>query len=125
MKPAAGIASLDAMAHQAAGKAAVVATVIDAKWDQVYGAVYEGGRCTTGFLAEAPKAFAARVPKGAHVIGDAAKKYAALFEGCTLEAAWPKASTIGLLALKATPVEPARLVPLYLRKTEAEIKFGK
>ena len=124
-KPAVAVASLDALAAQVAADA--VATVLDAKWDQVYGALYEKGRRTTEFLAEAPDAFVRRVPPGATVVGDALRKQAALFAGRTLaprELWWPKPSTIARLAMDLPAVDAARLVPLYLRPTEAEVKFG-
>ncbi len=121
-RPAAAVVSLDALAL---GRRGTVAAVLDAKWDQVYGALYEDGRRTTEILAESPAAFAARVPRGAFVIGDALKKHASLFGGCTLaqrDEWWPKASRIAVLGV--TPVDAAALVPLYLRPTEAEVKFG-
>jgi tRNA threonylcarbamoyladenosine biosynthesis protein TsaB len=122
-KPAAAVASLDALAVQVTAE--LVAAVLDAKWDQVYGALYEKGRRTTEFLAEAPDAFARRVPPGATVTGDALRKHAGLFAGRTLaprETWWPRPSTIARLA--AVAVDARTLVPLYLRPTEAEVKFG-
>ncbi len=117
-KPAAAVVSLDALAF---GHEGVVAAVLDAKWDQVYGALYRDARRTSEIFAEAPAAFAARVPPGARVIGDALPKHAALFAGCTLEDASPKASVVARLGV--TPIDAAALVPLYLRPTEAEVKF--
>src|SRR6185436_6504167 len=56
-KPLAGASSLDALA---AGRPGRVAAVTDAKWNQVYGALYEDGRRVLGPVAEAPAIFAAR-----------------------------------------------------------------
>src|SRR5579864_6796161 len=60
-RPLIGVASLDALAEAAQGRAPVLCPAIDAKWEQIYGAVYVDGRRTTDYLAEKPDAFAARV----------------------------------------------------------------
>src|SRR5258706_14395258 len=82
-RPLIGVASLDAMADAARDQARVLCPAMDARWDQIYGAVYEDGRRTTEYLAEKPDAFAARVPKGAYVFGDALDQYGGLFRDIT------------------------------------------
>ena len=131
-KPILGIASLDALAEAARDRAPILCPAMDAKWDQIYGAVYENGRRTTGYLAEKPAAFAARVPKDAFVFGDALGAYGELFRdhrrgGREL---WdPRPETIALLGERGYEAgvrhDAASLVPLYLRPTEAELKFGR
>ena len=131
-RPLVGVASLDAMAEAARGRARVLCPALDARWEQIYGALYEEGRRATDYLAEKPAAFAARVPQDALVFGDALDAYGGLFR----EAArgprelWdPRPETVALLGQRlyeqgARP-DPAALVPLYLRPTEAELKFNR
>jgi len=136
-RPMIGVPSLDVLAEAAKGLGPILATALDAKWDQVYGALYEirSGRPerTTEMLAERPEAFAARVPAGAMVVGDALERHEALFSARGAKAAprelWsPKPSIVASLGLERHRAgqrhDAATLVPLYLRKTEAEEKFG-
>src|SRR5690349_17587070 len=59
-RPMIGVPSLDVLAEAAKGLGPILATALDAKWDQVYGALYEirSGRPerTTEMLAERPEA---------------------------------------------------------------------
>jgi tRNA threonylcarbamoyladenosine biosynthesis protein TsaB len=130
-KPLVGVASLDALAEAAAGRARVLCPALDAKWEQIYGAIYEEGRRTTEFLAEKPAAFAARVPPGAFVLGDALDAYGELFRDVVRAPRdlWdPRPEIVAALGQRlhaaGTRHEAASLAPLYLRPTEAEIKFG-
>ena len=130
-RPLVGVASLDAMADAAAGLAPVLCPAIDAKWEQIYGAVYVDGRRTTEYLAEKPAAFAARVPKDATVLGDALDAYGELFRDVAQgprELWHPRPDTVARLGLRlhaqGVRHDAASLAPLYLRPTEAEIKFG-
>ena len=131
-RPIIGVASLDAMADAARDQARVLCPAIDAKWEQIYGAVYEDGRRTTDYLAEKPDAFAARVPKGAFVFGDALDAYGGLFRDVTRgpRELWdPRPERVAALGQRAyeegTRHDAATLAPLYLRPTEAELKFGR
>ena len=135
-KPLVGAGSLAAMAENATG-AMAAAPVLDARWGQIYGAVY---RCDAGRWREvvAPGAaaaadFAERIPAGAAVFGSALQRYRdVLLRPDTAEgdAAWaiPHASVVarlGLVSWLAAPRDEARtLVPLYLRPTEAEVNAG-
>ena len=136
-KPLIGVPSLDVLAEAAATLAATVVPAIDAKWDQVYGAIYEvrNGRPerTSDMRAERPEEFAERVPAGSMVVGDALEKHAALFAArgaqCAPRETWtPRPSIVATLGLarhrEGLRHDAATLVPLYLRKTEAEEKFG-
>jgi tRNA threonylcarbamoyladenosine biosynthesis protein TsaB len=130
--PVAGVSSLDVLAEAAKGLAKVVCPAIDARWDQIYGAVYEDGRRLGDYLAEKPAAFVARVPAGALVLGDALEAYGGLF-GDVVRAPrelWdPSPVQVARLGrrLRESGVvqDAATLLPLYLRPTEAEIKFGR
>lgn len=136
-RPLIGVPSLDVLAEAAAGLGGTIVPALDAKWDQVYGAMYEirNGRPerTTDMLAERPEVFAARVPSGALVVGDALERHAELFTARGARLAprdlWsPKPSLVASLGLarhrEGLRHDSATLVPLYLRKTEAEEKFG-
>jgi tRNA threonylcarbamoyladenosine biosynthesis protein TsaB len=144
-RPLVGVDSLAAMAENAEG-AAVAAPVLDARWGQVYGAVYERRGGAAGLLsavttwreivapvAETAAAFATRIPAGAVVFGDALTRYRAdilrpdVKEG---DPSWaiPRAVTIARLGLATYHArrrdETATLLPLYLRPTEAEVNAG-
>jgi tRNA threonylcarbamoyladenosine biosynthesis protein TsaB len=131
-RPLIGVSSLDAMAEAARGQARLLCPAIDARWEQIYGAFYEDGRRTTDYLAEKPDVFAARVPKGAFVFGDALDQYGGLFSDVTRgpRELWdPRPELVALLGQRlheaGTRHDAAALVPLYLRPTEAELKFGR
>ena len=131
-KPLVGVASLDALAAAAAGRAPVLCPAMDAKWEQIYGAVYVDGRRTTDYLAEKPAAFAARVPKDALVFGDALDAFGELFRDFHQgpRELWdPRPDTVARLGLRlhaeGVRHDAAALAPLYLRPTEAELKFKK
>lgn len=126
--PLAGVASLDVLAEAATGMARVVVPALDAKWDQIYGAVYEEGRRKGDFLAEKPAVFAARVPAGALVLGDALDAYGALFRDVVRapRELWdPDPRIVARLGeAPGARADAATLAPLYLRPTEAELKSG-
>lgn len=135
-KPLIGVPSLDVLAEAAAGQGATIAPALDAKWDQVYGALYEvrNGRPSRSseMVAERPEAFAARVTAGTLVVGDALERHADLFaaRGARLaprELWTPSPALVAALGLarhrEGLRHDAATLVPLYLRKTEAEEKF--
>jgi tRNA threonylcarbamoyladenosine biosynthesis protein TsaB len=130
-KPVLGVASLDALAEAARGLARRLCPAIDARWGQIYGALYEDGRRATEYLAEKPAAFAARVPKDALIFGDALEAYGELFRDVPQgpREFWdPHPGVVALLGRRlwdgGVRHDAASLVPLYLRPTEAELKFG-
>ena len=136
-RPLIGVPSLDVLAEAAAAQGSAIAPALDAKWDQVYGALYEirAGRTEriSDMVAERPEAFAARVPAGTVVVGDALERHAALFSARGARLAprelWtPRPALVAGLGLKRRQEglrhDAATLVPLYLRKTEAEEKLG-
>ena len=135
-----GVASLDALAAAAASQApkdATICAAVDARWNQIYGALYRGGdppRRITDFFVEEPDAFLRRVPTGAFVVGNALDKYrdrflAAGTQVSNGELRHPKPSVIARLAAMrraaGETADAASLVPLYLRTTEAEQKLKK
>jgi tRNA threonylcarbamoyladenosine biosynthesis protein TsaB len=131
-RPVVGVASLDARAEAVAGRARVVVPALDAKWDQIYGALYEDGVRKGEYLAEKPADFAARVPKGALVVGDALEAFGGLFrdvERAGREFWNPRPEIVARLGGRLHDAglrhDAAALAPLYLRPTEAELKFGR
>jgi tRNA threonylcarbamoyladenosine biosynthesis protein TsaB len=131
-RPVVGVASLDALAEAVAGRARVVVPALDAKWDQIYGALYEDGVRKGEYLAEKPADFAARVPKGALVVGDALEAFGGLFrdvERAGREFWNPRPEIVARLGGRLHDAglrhDAAALAPLYLRPTEAELKFGR
>lgn len=127
-RPVIGVASLDALAEDAHGQARILCAAIDARWGQIYGAIYEEGRRVTDYLAEKPAAFAARIPKDALVLGDAPDAYGELFRDFHRGPSDIRPETIAQLGQRhhreGLRHDAVTLVPLYLRPTEAEIKFG-
>ncbi len=126
-RPAAAVASVDALASPVADRP-LVAAAIDAKWGQIYGALYARGTRAGEIVAEKPEDFARRVPAGALVVGDAVVAFAALFAHATPagpEHLHPRPEIVARLGSRAPRLDAAKLVPLYLRPTEAEIKFGR
>ena len=129
-----GIPSCDALAEAAPRSEETLAVVIDARVRAVYVAVY---RSTDGAPWERsggpeilpPDEAAGRIPPGALVVGDAIEAHAELFSRFR-RAAQPRnagAPEIARLALAARERGEHQsidtVVPLYLRKTEAERKL--
>lgn len=128
-----GVPSCDAWAAAAPLDARPLAVVLDARIRAVYLATYEavGGAWTrrSGPELLAPAAAAARITEGTIVVGDGIAPYAEAFAG-RAAAATPRradaAQVAGIaLARRARGERDAidAVVPLYLRKTEAELKL--
>jgi tRNA threonylcarbamoyladenosine biosynthesis protein TsaB len=123
--PCIGLCTLDVMAARVAGRAACVAAMMDAYRGQVFGALYDGaGRLVSERVAEDPRAFLARLPEEALVIGDGARRYAELVAEVRPRVAVARddlflAGTLGRLAAPLLAagegVPPGELRPLYLR----------
>jgi tRNA threonylcarbamoyladenosine biosynthesis protein TsaB len=128
-----GVPSCDAWAAAAPLDARPLAVVLDARIRAVYLATYEaaGGTWTrrSGPELLAPAAAAARIAEGTIVVGDGVAPYAEAFAG-RVAAATPRradATQVAGIALarRARGERDAidAVVPLYLRKTEAELKL--
>ncbi len=131
--PIVGVPTLDVMARNPAPGDWPVAPVVDARWEQVYTALYERGRRVSGPRAVRPEDLARELPERVHLFGDGLKRYGALFErpGVTFggEEEWVCcARVVAELGARAFADgrrdDPLTLVPLYLRPTEAEVKAG-
>jgi tRNA threonylcarbamoyladenosine biosynthesis protein TsaB len=127
-----GVPSCDAWAAATPLDARPLAVVLDARIKAVYLAVYEaaGGSWTRRAGPEllGPAVAAARIPADAVVVGDGIAPYADAFAGRSAAAAPSRAeaSHVGRLALgrlaRGERDAIDAVVPLYLRKTEAELK---
>lgn len=138
-----GVGTLDGLAAQlhAAGKI-LICPVLDARKKEVYCCFY---RCdnlgTPRRLGEyqviSPEALCAMIDEPVVLLGDGAAVYAELFREKLADllhippanAYFPRAATIGLLALdkwqKNEFLDPAGVEPIYIRPSEAELHLGK
>lgn len=128
-----GVPSCDAWAAATPPDGRPLAVVLDARVRAVYLAVYESANGLwvrrEGPELLAPAAAATRVPDEALVVGDGVKPYAEAFAGRAFAPTSPTradASQVARLALSrlARGEHDAidAVVPLYLRKTEAELR---
>ena len=137
-KPVAGVSSLDGIAWQLSHASLPVCTLLDARRGEVYCAVYRfhGGRLTdkTAELALTPAALLDRVQGPTLFAGSGA-----LFHGDTIVQRMGDAASFAPLfqcpvnapalahAFFNTPgvrlADPALLVPVYIRKSDAEINY--
>lgn len=132
--PIVGVPTLDAMARNPPHGDVPVAPVVDARWEQVYTALYgPGGDRVSVPRAVRPEDLARELPERVHLFGDGLKRYGALFDrpGITFggEEEWTcHARVVAELGARAFAEgrrdDPLTLVPLYLRPTEAEVKAG-
>ena len=131
-KQAVGVTTLEALAWKTAIQDALVAPMIDARRDDIYGALYRRIQTRNGpdTLVEEqppvvlkPAEWLDSLPRNRLIFcGDAAIRYRSLIEQ---HAEWKVCSMDLYLAsaiaeLATTPVS-GPLVPLYVRKTDAEI----
>ncbi|MCE9582252.1 MAG: tRNA (adenosine(37)-N6)-threonylcarbamoyltransferase complex dimerization subunit type 1 TsaB [Planctomycetes bacterium] len=132
--PVAPIMSTDVLAENAEDLEDFVCPILDARWDQVYAAAYRRDWVwlrTEGPGAYAPAELAARLAPETTVFGSGVEKYPGVFAKFAHGPAdWcvPKGSVVARLgwqALQAGAATDANsLHPMYLRPTEAEVKFG-
>jgi tRNA threonylcarbamoyladenosine biosynthesis protein TsaB len=140
-KPLWGIPTLDALAWGLPFADSPVCPVLDARKGEVYSALYRtaGGRLERlwDHRAVTPEALAAALaqerPGPVVFLGDAATQFAPVFRRLLGDAArfappaqrLPSAVTVADLARAALErgesMDPAALVPLYLRRSEAEL----
>lgn len=108
--PVHGVCSLDAIGIQTRGD---VLVVTDARRREVYWARYRDGVRVHGPAVNTP----ADVPADAAAVAGS-PEHAALFELPRVDAVYPNPA--GLVAVVADWDDPAPLVPLYLRRPDAE-----
>ncbi len=133
-KPLVGVSSLDVVAENVAEREPLC-VVVDARLGQVYAAFYDVERQKIlDDIVAAPAEAAERLAPGTWVLGDALRRYADVFRmvpGVRIiedEALWrPRAVNVGILGRdrfgKTGGVDPRALVPRYLRRPQAEVKW--
>jgi tRNA threonylcarbamoyladenosine biosynthesis protein TsaB len=138
-KPLASVPSLDALAYLSLYCQYPVVTMLDAKKNQVYAAIYETKngelKRQTDYLVVDVEDLAKRISQKSLFVGPGAKLYQkkviellkdkAYF--CLTEQSLPSGATVAFLGSKKLILgqaeDIANLEPLYLRKSEAELKF--
>ncbi|NMB17693.1 MAG: tRNA (adenosine(37)-N6)-threonylcarbamoyltransferase complex dimerization subunit type 1 TsaB [Firmicutes bacterium] len=135
----AGVPTLDALARQGELFAGLVCPLLDARRGEVYGGIYREGRTLKGPLNVPVGELLDCLPPGEQVLflGDGAGKYWPIIQGALGERAvlapGPnrilRASFVGLLGqeklIRGEEEDPMTLTPFYLRRSEAEIKWGR
>ncbi|WP_068541116.1 tRNA (adenosine(37)-N6)-threonylcarbamoyltransferase complex dimerization subunit type 1 TsaB [Thermodesulfatator autotrophicus] len=139
--PLIGISTLKALAYSLVFSEKPVCAALDARRSQVYAAIYKP---KDGHLEEimppallSPEKLASRIKEPAYFVGDGAKTYFSLFKE-TLENKFLMAppnlrhirpANVAFLArrryLNGKVDNPFRLLPIYLRPSEAELKKAK
>lgn len=137
-----GISTLQALSYNLPYSNMAVCPMLDARKGEIYSALYrfekEELKTILAEQAIAPEAFFSKIAEldlgPVMFLGEGLKTYEGAVRSTTLEAKiappvlWNlKASNIALLAFEKIneAVTPAELVPVYLRKSEAEIKLKK
>lgn len=132
------VSSLDVLAQNYTESDRVYAPVVDARWAQVYSALYRrNGSGPTEKLTEdqalTPEEFLDTLPAEVFLYGDGLRRYGEQFQRKGIEFGaehlWiPRARHVLRLGWKAYHkkqcCDPATLSPSYLRPTEAEVKRG-
>lgn len=134
-RPVVAVCSFDALALNAPEDAERVCASLDAKRGDVYYGVYErAGRDWIrrgGPAVARPEDVVAKLERPVWVLGDAARAHREAFSGegvhIAPEEAWTvRAGAVGLLghrmAIEGRFADPDALVPIYLRRPEAEEK---
>lgn len=129
--PAVSVSSLDAIAENIT-EPKPLCVVVDARLGRVYAAVYDAKRqkILTDSIAK-PAEIAAKLAPGTMVVGSGLAKYREMFSDCQVldsQELWqPTAKNVGKLGIEKYRREggqdPQTLVPVYLGKTEAELKW--
>lgn len=125
--PIAGIGSLDAIAHGVGGEH--VCAAVDARRGEVFAARYANGECIEEPAAHEPAALASLLPAGTVVAGNAHRAYPGAFDAFPTTDADPHAAAVlslGALRLARGGGDDAiALEPMYVRRSDAEIKWEK
>jgi tRNA threonylcarbamoyladenosine biosynthesis protein TsaB len=140
-RPVIGVPTLDALTLNVASSRHLICPILDARKGEVYTALYRpGGRLPEKIkdeIAIRPEELLDFIKEDAVFLGDGINAYGTLFKeklkGLYHEAPLPlqvpRASNVGILALerlkKGDSDDPFTLVPRYIRKSEAELKWKK
>jgi tRNA threonylcarbamoyladenosine biosynthesis protein TsaB len=139
--PIVGVPTLEAFARAAGRRSGLVCPVLDARKREVYGAAFRWNGDSLEQVSEAavlsPQSFAERLSAPCTLIGDGVDVYETIwrarlgdtaelvpFRNCPPRGASVAALGAQLFASRGAD-DPARLVPIYLRKSEAELHHGR
>jgi tRNA threonylcarbamoyladenosine biosynthesis protein TsaB len=138
-KPCAGISSLEALAHACLAWPLPICALMDARKGEVYAAFFRacGGRLERigDEQVVAPEAILPTIGSPHLFVGDAVEIYGdrilAIVGGCAVlapgELRFPRASIVARLARDSLEAArgggPCRLVPRYVRRSDAELKI--
>jgi len=140
-KPLIGVSTLDALAGQLSFAEKLICPVIDARKQEVYTALYRnsshGQTCIGPARSIKPAQLAAEISEPTVFIGDGLVVYGAMLQEmlgdwallAPPELFHARAASIGLHALEKWQrnecLESASAAPIYIRKSDAELSFGK
>jgi tRNA threonylcarbamoyladenosine biosynthesis protein TsaB len=125
-KPAAGISSFEAVAWKSGIRDELVASTIDARRGEVYGALYRriGDQLIeerVGAVMPPADWFASLPPEGGYVCGDGAEKHREYLKTPGWKLHRMDLYLAGSIAELAETANRGPLEPLYVRKTDAEL----
>lgn len=136
--PIVGVPTLEALAHAAGKRPGLVFPVLDARKKEVYGAAFRWNGDALESVWEAavlePQRFAARLSTPCTLIGEGVDAYESVWRACLgKDAAFmsfrdcsPRGSSVASIGERLAESrgvdDAARLVPMYLRKPEAEVR---
>jgi tRNA threonylcarbamoyladenosine biosynthesis protein TsaB len=135
--PIVGVPTLEAFAHAAGPRPGLVCPVLDARKKEVYGAVFRWRGKALEHVCDAavlsPQSFAERLSTPCTLLGDGVEAYESIWrdrfgvgtELVPLRDCPPRGTSVALLGAQLFKArgadDPAQLVPIYLRKSEAEL----
>lgn len=134
-KPLIGIPTLDALASNLSFSRYLVCPILDARKGEVYTAIYSKNEKVVDDMAVKPASLIEMIKEDTVFLGDGVSAYRSLlkdqlgdlYHEAPLPLQLPKASNVAMLALKRLRNndvdDPFALVPRYIRKSEAEIKW--
>lgn len=132
------VPTLQALAHNVSGVfAGCVCPVIDAMRDEVYASVFDGDENITGYMNCAWSDFARLLPNNRPLmfLGEGLENFKDRILALGLDISFapanlmmPRASSVGLCALdmlnsKSAAPELYSIAPLYIRRSEAEVRY--
>lgn len=140
--PVVGVSTLEGLAFALAGREGLICPVLHAKRGEVYAALYRAGKeglyLVEGPLALPPPDLARKLLESGQavtVIGEGALMHRELLQGILRDRLsfapeslmWPRAAHIAALGYRLLVqnkgVDPLKLLPDYVRPSEAEIKW--
>jgi len=139
-KPVAGVPTLDALASQVSPTPYLICPVLDARKGEIYAAFYRYGKGdilkrVSPYRAIGPDELVKEIAEKTIFIGDGVRTYGEFFrDALPAHAAFPSSplhllqgstvATLGLTLLrKGSSLDLSTFTPIYVRRSEAEIKW--